>query len=141
MEQSGKMSAGQQSVEQFFRVSGDKKRPKADQITVLYRSRWLQKYIGLGSYQPEEKRFGWARITILTSLMTSTVVTSSINLIRYATNMDIAAGLLFAFCIYMIWMGSYLTVVIKRNELQRILTDIQKVVNERKFESIYNINI
>lgn len=128
------MSSGSAGVEQLFRVSAEKKPKRNDNhITILHRSRWLQQYIGLGGYQENEERYGWFRITILTSLMIFVITTSSINLFRFVTNMDILPGLLFAVCIYMIWLGSYLTAVLKRKQLQKITRDIQKTVNKRVY--------
>lgn len=108
-------------------------RPKVIKTNILKHNKNLQKLIGLGGYEQEDVPMAKRQLTFMSILMSSSMITCSINLYNYMGQVKIATELMFCAALYTVVLSSFFTVIRNRDTVRGFFHEIQRFVDESKF--------
>lgn len=103
-----------------------------NQFIILRMHKKLNKFIGLDNYDEAVRKTSLQTIIALTSLMLSSFTTASIAIITRHSEFQVVTELLFCVNIYIIVVGSYLTILFNSNSIRNLLNKMQTIVIESR---------
>lgn len=109
-------------------------------MIVLGHNKNLQNLIGLGGYDDPNAPMATRQLIGMTILMSSSLVTCSINLYNYKSQVKIATELMFCAALYVIVLSSFFTFIQKRDTIRELFHEIQRFVDSSEyFGGFYHI--
>lgn len=103
-------------------------------MIVLEHNKNLQNLIGLGGYSNDPNApMATRQLIAMTILMSSSLVTCSINLYNYKSQVKIATELMFCAALYVIVLSSFFTFIQKRDTVRGLFHEIQKFVDSSEY--------
>lgn len=101
-------------------------------MIVLEHNKNLQNLIGLGGYSDPNAPMATRQLIAMTILMSTSLVTCSINLYNYKSQVKIATELMFCAALYVIVLSSFFTFIQKRDTVRGLFHEIQRFVDSSK---------
>lgn len=93
----------------------------------------FQYRVGFGSYESNRQGSSVLKICYFTTIMIITFITACVGLVIHFNEFRYVIETIFAFSLYVMMLTSYFSTLYHRRRLQKLLTELQEVVNQRKF--------
>lgn len=103
-------------------------------MITLRRNKVLQNFIGLGTYEGDHQDLAKHWVVGFSVLMLSSLITCTINIYFYFSNVKVVTELMFCCSIYVIIVTSYWTILAHRNEVRGFVIEIQTTVAQSRIE-------
>lgn len=102
-------------------------------MIVLEHNKNLQNLIGLGGYDDPNTPMATRQLFAMTILMSSSLITCSINLYNYKSQVKIATELMFCAALYVIVLSSFFTFIKERDTVRGLFHEIQRFVDSSEY--------